>query len=85
MSKTYGQVLLDEMYEGIHFERLSMVPEEEFDRCARAVILEFVRRVEERMGAIEGNAEMHLTIAETRSIALGKAFDQVSTELKEAK
>ncbi len=82
MSKTYGQVLLDEMYEGIHFERLSMVPEEEFDRCARAVILEFVRRVEEE-SLIQSYSDIQAD-ADANCWHLS-AFRKLAAELKEAK
>lgn len=81
-AKTYGQVLLDEMENGTEFERLSLVRDETMERCARAVILEFVRRVEDESlkisySDIQGEADAdcwHLS-----------AFRKLAAELKEAK
>jgi hypothetical protein len=86
MSKTYGQVLLDEMEQSIHFDRLSLVPDAEFDRCARAVLLEFVRRVEEKKDEIlKSPGHYSAWYDEPEEQALIQAFNQLSAELKETK
>lgn len=83
-AKTYGQVLLDEMENGTEFDRLSLVSDATFERCARTVILEFVRRVEELQEEIADSGDYDDApniYHETKPMA----FDQLSTELKEAK
>lgn len=79
MSKTYGQVLLDAMEQSGPFDDLSLVEDEMFDGLARAVILEFVKRVEERAKQTQhwrGRGEDE---------AIAAAFEELSDELKEAK
>ena len=79
-AKTYGQVLLDEMENGTEFERLSLVRDETMERCARAVILEFVMRVEERAQSFSDDSDIPIWAVNTYE----KAFLQLSTELKES-
>ena len=81
-AKTYGPLLRAVMDIEDEFERLSLVSDETMERCARAVILEFVRRVEDEAlkisySDIQGEADAdcwHLS-----------AFRKLAAELKEAK
>ena len=85
-AKNYGQVLRDDMDNGTEFDRLSLVSDATFERCARAVILEFVRRVEERAEELEriGENKHEWGVTEDWS-NLFDAFEQLSKEIKEAK
>ena len=83
-AKTYGQVLRDAMDNEDDFERLSMVDPEAFERCARAVILEAFRRVEERAEELDYK-EKSKPFYRTSEDYLSAAFFSISTELKEAK
>lgn len=80
-AKTYGEILKDALTDDPEIGRLLFVPDESFERCARAVILEFVMRVEERAQSFSDDSDIPIWAVNTYE----KAFLQLSTELKEAK
>ncbi len=81
-AKTYGQVLENELDKnGEHIFRISEIGNDCMERCARAVILEFVMRVEERAQSFSDDSDIPIWAVNTYE----KAFLQLSTELKEAK
>ena len=81
-AKTYGKALMGELNAHVEGLRLSIADSNALERCARAVILEFVRRVEDEAlkisySDIQGEADAdcwHLS-----------AFRKLAAELKEAK
>lgn len=88
-AKTYGQVLLDAMEQETDFNRsaiaqLSLVSDATFERCARAVILEFVRRVEFKASEIVASGDFE-DPPYTYSVTTAEAFDMLHSELQEAK
>lgn len=84
-AKTYGQVLKDALTDDPEIGRLLFVPDESFERCARAVILEFVRRVEEREYNTPEPDDYYGNEGFYSHKLLADAFRELSTELKEAK
>lgn len=80
-TKTYGQVLRDELDSRTEGMRVSLYDQSVFDQVARAVLLEFVRRVEERAQSFSDDSDIPIWAVNTYE----KAFLQLSTELKEAK
>lgn len=80
-AKTYGQVLMGELNAHVEGLRLSIADSNALERCARAVLLEFVSRVEERAQSFSDDSDIPIWAVNTYE----KAFLQLSTELKEAK
>ena len=86
-SKTYGQILIDGVNSEMFIrDRQFLYSEEAHERIARAVILEFIRRVEEEALAWQEDVCFNEEIVwENKIRALGQAFRKLSTEIKEAK
>ena len=85
-AETYGKILLNAMEKSGPFDRLSLVEDETFDELARAVILEFVRRVEERGQTLLNDYSFYAAWhSEVEEQALIHAYQQISNEIKEAK
>lgn len=81
-AKTYGEILKDALTDDPEIGRLLFVPDESFERCARAVILEFVRRVEDEALKISYSDIQGEEDADCWHLS---AFRKLAAELKEAK
>lgn len=85
-AKTYGQIMTESIHEHINERMTSLGYDQSQEKVARAVILEFVRRVEERAAELERSGANQIECGITEKWAnLFDAFEQLSTEIKEAK
>ena len=83
-AKTYGQVLENELDKnGEHIFRISEIGNDCMEQVARAVILEFVRRVEEE--SLSRTRDLDTEARSASANAHLMAFDQLAHKLKEAK
>lgn len=80
-AKTYGQILTEETAKRINDRMTTDGYEKSQEEISRAVILEFVMRVEERAQSFSDDSDIPIWAVNTYE----KAFLQLSTELKEAK
>jgi len=79
-AKTYGQILTEETVKRINDRMTSDGYDKAQEEIARAVILEFVRRVEERAQSFSDDLDVPIWASNIYE----KAFLQLSTKLKEA-
>lgn len=84
MSKTYGEILRE--HDDLERHGMSSLDGKSDERTARAVILEFVKRVEAD-GMVWDRSEYRDTenLEWLSHDALGRAFRRLAKELKEAK
>lgn len=85
MSKTYGQVLQEECDKRFDSVFLHCDTDGLVEDVARAVILEFVKRVEERASNDLKGRNAAMDYPYTQDVCVRNAFCELSTELKEAK
>lgn len=80
-AKTYGQIVSESAFEKYHMD----IDHIEGEFIARAVILEFIRRVEESYNEHRPKDDSWMKTAFADEVALTRAYRKLSNEIKEAK